>query len=59
MGPGKEDMKSIRILNRMVTWTEEGIEYEGDQGHVEIACEEYGLKPGSKPIRLPGSRGRY
>ena len=48
MGPGKDDLKEIRILNRKVTWTEEGVEHEGDQRHVEIACKEYGLKPGSK-----------
>ena len=56
MGPGDEDIKSIRILNRMVAWTEKGIEYEGDQRHVEIACKEYGLKPGSKSVRVPGSK---
>ena len=35
------------------------MEYEGDQGHFEIACKECGLKPGSKSIRLPGSNERY
>ena len=51
-------MKTIRILNRMVTWTDEGIEYEGDQRHVEIACREYGLKAGSKAIKLPGAKDK-
>ena len=37
MGPGKDDIKS-RILNRMVTWTEDGVEYEGDQRLAETAC---------------------
>ena len=55
-GPGKDDIKSIRILNRMVTWTDQGIEYDGDQRHVEIACREYGLKPGSKAIKVPGNK---
>ena len=56
MGPGKDDLKEIRILNRIVTWTEEGVEHEGDQRHVEIACKEYGLKTGSKAALLPGSK---
>ena len=29
LGPEEGDEKSIRILNRIVTWTEEGIMYEG------------------------------
>ena len=28
MGPGKDDIKSVRILNRIITWTDAGIEYE-------------------------------
>ena len=28
IGPGSKDQKEMRILNRIVTWTEEGIEYE-------------------------------
>ena len=39
LGPEEGDEKSIRILNRIVTWTEEGIMYEGDQRHVEIASK--------------------
>lgn len=36
LGPGERDDKTVRILNRIVTWTEEGIEYEADQRHAEI-----------------------
>ncbi len=42
IGPATTDEKSIRILNRILTWTEDGIEYEADQRHAEIvakACE--------------------
>ena len=31
LGPTDSDDKAIRILNRVVTWTSEGIEYEADQ----------------------------
>ena len=44
IGPGKEDKKEMRILNRIVSWTEEGIEYEGDQRHVEICMRDLGLE---------------
>ena len=36
LGPEKHDDKSIRILNRIVTWDREGILYEADQRHAEI-----------------------
>ncbi len=42
IGPAPQDEKSIRILNRILTWAEDGIEYEADQRHAEIvarACD--------------------
>jgi hypothetical protein len=30
LGPAPEDSKETRVLNRVVRWTEEGVEYEGD-----------------------------
>ena len=42
IGPSERDEKSIRILNRILTWTKDGIEYEADQRHAETvakACE--------------------
>ena len=32
LGPGIEDDKEVRILNRVVSWDKEGIKYEPDQG---------------------------
>ena len=43
LGPEDKDEKAIRILNRVVTWTTEGIEYEADQRHAEIIIEHLGL----------------
>ena len=31
LGPDNGDDKAVRILNRHVTWTNEGIRYEADQ----------------------------
>ena len=38
IGPDNGDEKSTRILNRIVEWTEEGINYEADQRHGEFGC---------------------
>ena len=39
LGPEKGDQKSVRLLNRIVEWTPEGINVEGDQRHAEIIIQ--------------------
>ena len=51
IGPDISDQKEMRILNRMVTWAEHGIEYEGDQRHVDICMQDLGLTDESRRIR--------
>ena len=34
----------MKVLNSVVSWTEEGIELAADQRHAEIATELLGLK---------------
>ena len=53
LGPANGDDKSIRILNRVVTWTSEGIEYEADQRHAEIIVQHLGLQGTSKAVATP------
>ena len=36
LGPGLEDEKSIRILNRVITWSSSGFQYEAVQRHAEL-----------------------
>ena len=48
----------MRVLNRFVHWTEEGIEYEADQRHAEIIIQELGLKEESKSVNTPGEPNR-
>ena len=36
LGPEDGDKKSVRLLNRVIEWTHEGITIEGDQRHAEI-----------------------
>merc|ERR1711973_531261 len=59
IGPGISDDKSIRILNRVVTWTEEGIEYEADQRHAEIIVKSLDLQADSKNVTTPGIRREW
>ena len=42
IGPGNSDLEEMQVLNRIVSWTPEGITYEADQRHVEICLQELG-----------------
>ena len=54
MGNGKEDVKEIRLLNRIVRWTDQGIKYEADLRHVETVVDKLvGLN--CKPVSTPGT----
>ena len=54
MGPGAKDDKSIRILNRILQWTNEGLVYEADQRHIEIIIDELGLTDSKATLSTPG-----
>eukprot|EP00959_Pyramimonas_sp_CCMP1952_P374745 7848401-Pyramimonas_sp.AAC.1 len=56
LGPGEEDMKAIRILNRIIEWTKEGLRYEADQRHAEIIVKELVLESGKVRTEVPGER---
>ena len=43
----------MKILNRIVEWTPEGIYYEGDQRHVEICMAELGIDQESRSVTTP------
>ena len=55
MGPGMQDAKEGKILNRIIHWTPEGIEMEADPRQVETLIEECGLD-GAKPVSTPGTK---
>eukprot|EP00969_Alexandrium_andersonii_P328790 14528385-Alexandrium_andersonii.AAC.1 len=44
----------MRVLNRIVTWTDEGIWYEADQRHAELIIKGLGMKEDSKGVVTPG-----
>ncbi len=57
IGPCQTDLKAIRILNRILEWTKEGIIYEADQRHAEIIKNQMGMKDESKGVNTPGVKG--
>ena len=44
--------EEIRVLNRVPRWTDNGLEYEPDQGHAELIIEQAGVAT-SKPVLTP------
>mgnify|MGYP000023210113 CR=1 FL=1 len=56
LGPVSKDDKAIIILNRLVQWTEQGIEYEADQRHAEIIIADAGQGIKSGDRATPGIR---
>ena len=53
LGDNKDEVPEIRILNRIIRWTSDGIEYEADQRHAEIIVKEMGLASASS-VNSPG-----
>lgn len=43
LGFDEDEGESTRILNRVISWTDAGIEYEADQRHVEVVIEQLHL----------------
>ena len=50
LGSGKRDVHEIEILDRNLTWTEEGLEYEGSDKHRRGLLEGLGLNEESKTV---------
>ena len=57
LGPEPQDDKSIRVLNRLVTWNRKGIELEADPRHAQEVIKALGLEGGS-PVVTPGVPGQ-
>ena len=50
LGSGKRDVHEIEILGRNLTWTEEGLEYEGSDKHRRALLEGLGLNEESEAV---------
>ena len=54
IGPGKDDDKEGRVLNRIVRWTDEGLEYEADPRQAERLIAAMGFDDNCKSCVTPG-----
>ena len=55
LGPSEGHAQEIRILNRVIQWTADGLTYEADQRHAEILIKDLELED-AKPVATPGAR---
>ena len=58
LGPGVSDGKEMKVLNRVIRWTEGGVEYEGDPRQVERLIFDLGLE-NSKKTGSPGVKRTF
>ena len=58
IGPGEQDAKEGIVLNRIIRWTPEGIQYEADPRQAEKLIAECGLE-GSNSVATPGIRAAF
>ena len=55
LGPGPEDASECVVLNRVIRWTQDGLEYEADPRHVEELVAECGMAD-TNSVATPGVR---
>ena len=54
VGPGDEDDKEGRVLQRVVRWTNDGLEHGADPRQIERLIESQGLDDSCKTVVTPG-----
>ena len=65
MGPRKDDLKTIKLLARTITWHDrhehhrECITWEADDRHVDILCERLGINPSSNPRATTADKAKW
>ena len=55
LGPDDQDDSEVTVLNRVVRWTTEGIEYEADPRQGELLIRQLGLE-GANGVATPGCK---
>ena len=55
LGPGPEQAREVRVLNRVIRWADCGLEFEPDQRHAEMVVRDLGLE-NAKAVATPGTR---
>ena len=54
LGPEDGLKQEIRVLNRVLRWMDDGLEYEPDQRHAELIIRDLGMD-GAKPVSTPAT----
>ena len=54
LGPGPDDAKELTVLNRVIRWTDDVVEYEADPRQCERLLEGLGLHAGCTSTATPG-----
>ena len=54
LGPDAHHEAEVRVLNRTLRWTSEGVEYEPDQRHAELIVRELGMET-ARAVSTPGA----
>ena len=54
LGPGNDDMKTMRVLNRVVEWTDEEIICEADQRHADLLVKGLVYEVNTQGVVTPG-----
>ena len=53
------DKKAVRILNRVLQWTDAGLEWEADQRHSELIAQHCNLGDQSNAVSTPGEKREF
>ena len=59
LGPGPKDAKEARVLNRVITWHSDRIEYEADPRQAERLIDECGFSGTTNSMATPGVKNSY
>ena len=55
LGADQEDVKEVKILNKIVRMTADGVEMEADPRHAELIVKELGVES-CRTTRVPGAK---
>ncbi len=56
LGSHASELKELRVLNRVIRWTREGLKYEADPRHAEIIIQ--GVVGAEKALSAPGTASK-
>jgi hypothetical protein len=56
LGGGSGELRELRVLNRVIRWTTQGLKYEADPRHAEIVVR--GVAGSERAVSAPGTSSR-